>query len=121
MTFFYQFLDTHVCNLADDTTLTLGGANIEEILMNLENDTLSAILWFENNYMKLNEDKCHFLTSGNIEQLWVRVGQRMIWESHEEKLLGIIIDKDLNFNSHLKMICKKAKKQKIIYTRGLYG
>lgn len=59
--------------------------------------------------MKLNKDKCHFLISGNItEHLWAKVGDELIWESTEEKLLGVIIDKDLNFNSHLSTLCKKV-------------
>ena len=32
----------------------------------------------------------------------------MIWESRSEKLLGITITNDLNFNTHLSEICKKA-------------
>ena len=45
---------------------------------------LTAILWFENNYMKLNQSKCHFLTSGSTEHLWVKVGNEMIWESQSQ-------------------------------------
>ena len=59
--------------------------------------------------MKLNKDKCHFLVSDNItEHLWTKVGDELIWESREEKLLGITIDKNLNFNSHLTTLCKKV-------------
>ena len=106
---FYQFVNTDVCNFADDTTLSACSLSLEDLLHDLENDTLSAIIWFENNYMKLNQSKCHFLVSGNInEHLWVKVGDEMIWESAEEKLLGVTIDKGLNFNSHLSSICKKA-------------
>ena len=50
-------LNTHPCNYADDTTLSACGLSIEELLQNLEQDTLSAIIWFENNYMKLNQSK----------------------------------------------------------------
>ena len=32
----------------------------------------------------------------------------MIWESSNEKLLGIVIDKTLNFNEHLNILCKKV-------------
>ena len=72
---FYQFINTHTCNFADDTTLSAFSTNLEELLYNLEYDTHSAIIWFENNYMKLNQDKCHFLISGNItEHLWAKVG-----------------------------------------------
>ena len=79
------------------------------MLHNLEYDIQSAVIWFEINYMKLNHDKCHFLTSGNgTEHLWAKVGDEMIWESTEETLLGITIDKNLKFDSHLAYLCKKV-------------
>ena len=61
--------------------------------------------------MKLNQDKCHFLTNGSKECLWIRVGKEQIWESQSEKLLGITIDKNLTFNEHLTNICKKASQK----------
>ena len=66
-------------------------------------------MWFEANYMKLNEDKCHFLLAGNtLEHLWVKVGEQVIWESAKERLLGLVIDKELNFDKHLMILCKKV-------------
>lgn len=106
---FFEFENTHACNFADDTTLSAFGTNIKDVLFALEYDTQSAIIWFKNNFMKLNQDKCHFLISGNIkEHLWSKVGNELIWESVEENLLGVTIDKDLNFNSHLAKLCKKV-------------
>ena len=35
-------------------------------------------------------------------------GNELIWESAEEKLLGVTIDKNLNFNSHLLKLCQKV-------------
>ena len=102
-------LHTHACNFADDNSLNAFNKNIEELLLDLEYDTLTCIVWFEDNFMKLNEDKCHFLISGDInEHLFAKVGDELIWESSEEKLLGIIIDKHLNFNSHLTKLCRKV-------------
>ena len=73
---FYQFINTHVCNFADDTTISAFSKSLEELLHNLECHTLSAVIWFENNFMKLNQDKCHFLISGNTpEHLWAKVGE----------------------------------------------
>ena len=77
----------------------------------LEDNALTAILWFENNYMKLNQSKCHFLTCGSPEHLWVKVGNEMIWESQAEKLLGMTVDKNLKFNLHLKGLCKKVNQK----------
>ena len=39
------------------------------------------------------------------------MGDELIWESNEEKLLGVIIDKNLNFNSHLTTLCKKVSQK----------
>ena len=86
--------------------------SLENLILNLEQDTLSAIIWFENNFMKLNEDKCHFLIKANTnEHLWVKVGNEKIWESSKEKLLGVTIDKNLNFNEHLSQLCKKVSQK----------
>ena len=59
--------------------------------------------------MMLNQSKCHFMISGNInEHLWIKVGEEKIWERAQEKLLGVTIDKDLKFYYHISTICKKA-------------
>ena len=109
--FFVFTDDCHVCNFADDTTLSVGDTNLEDLLHNLEDNTLSAILWFDANYMKLNQSKCHLLTCGVIEELWVKVGYETIWESKAEMLLGVSVDKMLNFNKHLTNVCKKANQK----------
>ena len=108
---FLFITSTHPCNFADDTTLSACDVNIENLIHNLEDDTLSAIIWFEANYMKLNQDKCHFLTQGSRECLWIRVGDEQIWESSSEKLLGITIDKNLTFDEYLTHVCKKASQK----------
>ena len=36
------------------------------------------------------------------------MGNELIWESRYEKLLGLTIDKNLNFNQHLSIICKEV-------------
>ena len=105
---FFLFLSTSVCNVADDTTPYACDANLPTLLHNLESDAASAIIWFEANYMKLNQSKCHFLLSGSTEHLWIGVGEHVIQETCQEKLLGLTIDKELKFNSHLLGICKKA-------------
>lgn len=104
----YVLINTHTCNFADDTTLSACDINLEDLLHNLEDDTLTAIQWFDSNYMKLNESKYHFFTRGTREVFFVKVGDEVIWESMSEKLLGITVDKKLNFNAYLANVCKKA-------------
>ena len=37
----------------------------------------------------------------------VHIGETMVTESVEEKLLGVTLDKNLDFKSHVNAICKK--------------
>ena len=48
---------TQVCNFADDTTLYLCDKDLNTLINRLEHDTVLAVEWFENNFMKLNQDK----------------------------------------------------------------
>ena len=58
------------------------------------------------------------MVTGNLnEHLYAKVGDEMIWESAEEKLLGVTIDKKLNFNTHLSTICKKASQKVTVLAR----
>ena len=68
-----------------------------------------VIEWFENNSMKLNQDKCHLLVSGyKNENVWANIENEKIWESNKQKLLGLDIDRNLNFNEHVSALCRKA-------------
>ena len=68
--------------------------------------------------MKSNEDKCHFLISGNkSENLFVNVGPYKIWESNAVKILGITVDASLKFNIHSDSIFNIAGKKLTILAR----
>ena len=44
--------------------------------------------------MKLNHDKCHLLVSRHrYESVWANIGSSKIWESNDQKLLGVNIDR----------------------------
>ena len=57
--------------------------------------------------MKGKTDKCHLIVSTD-EPIEIRVGESLIKHSTYEKLLNIKIDNKLNFNTHVKGLCKKA-------------
>ena len=59
--------------------------------------------------MKLNQDKYHLLVSGyKNESVWANIKNKKIWESNKQKLLGLDIDRNLNFNEHVSSLCRKA-------------
>ena len=61
------------------------------LINRLEHDSLIAIEWFENNDMKLNQEKYHLLVFGQGKCL-ARIQQRKIWESGKQKLLFVEIE-----------------------------
>ena len=77
-------------------------------LKSLEKTSILAIRWFENNYVKFNTGKCHFIVSGcKHEEVWASIGKDLLWGSKDVKLLGITIDRDLKFNKHVLKLCSK--------------
>ena len=106
--FFFR-KDVGICNFADDTTTYISDESLENALKSLEKNSMHAIRCFENNYMKLNANKCHLLVSGyKYEQVWANIGKDLIWESNDLKLLVITTDRDLKFDKHVLKLCSKA-------------
>ena len=85
---------------------------LDVLIRRLEHAVNKAVNWFKCNYMKSNSDKCHILICGHkYECILVHIGNEMIIESHQEKLLGILIDSKLTFENHVNNYCKKAAKK----------
>ena len=115
---FYLTEMTQVCNFADDTTFYVCDKDLNILINRLEHDTSLAVEWFENNFMKLNQDKCHLLVSGHKhETVWAKIGETMIWECNKQKLLGVVIDRNLNFDEYVFDLCKKAGRKLSVLAR----
>lgn len=109
---FFVAENTEICNFADDTTPNSSEENLKEALTNVEHDCAILVEWFVDNFMTLNADKCHLLVSGfKYEVMFAKVGDALLWEESTAKLLGILIDRDLSFNDHVKMIYRKASQK----------
>ena len=57
--------DIEICNYADDTTLYTSDINLSHVIEKLEKNSSTVAELFKDNCMKLNGDKCHFMTFGN--------------------------------------------------------
>ena len=96
---FYLTEMTQVFNFADDTTFYVCDKDLNTSINRLEHDTALAVEWFENNFIKLNQDKCHLLVFGRKhETVWAKIGETKIWESNKQKLLRVVINRNLNFD-----------------------
>ena len=97
---------------ADDNTLYTCNISLSDLLGKLESAAELVIDWFRYNYMKLNESKCQLLVCGNKEEVIIaKINNSSVIETHEVKLLGTLIDRNLRFKSHIQLICSKVGKK----------
>ena len=94
---FYFINNTKIANYADDNTTYSMDENVPNLLSILENETTALLEWFKANEMKSNEDKCHLLIINHQDENCVQLGNENIVGSSPVDLLGIKIDKNLNF------------------------
>ena len=115
---FFLTEKTNACNYADDTAFYACNSDLHYLISRLEHDSVLAIEWFECNYMKLNQDKCHLVISRyKYESVWANIGPCKIWESNDQKLLGVNIDRNVEFNHYVLKQCIKAERKPSALTR----
>ena len=112
------FQDLDIASDADDTTPYICEENLILTIESIEKGSDLTFLWFSNNHMKANEDKCHVLFSTN-ENVFIDIGTVQIQNSSSEKLLGTKIDSKLNFKGLIGSICKNASSKLNALTRVL--
>ena len=82
--------------------------DLNSLIKRLGHDDFLAIKWFENNNMKLTKISVTCLFLDIKMNVWANVGNEKIWESNKQNLLGLDIDRNLNFNKHVSSLCRKA-------------
>ena len=60
--------------------------------------------------MKANPDKCHLLLSSD-EKCNASIGNHLIENSKQQKLLGVLLDNNLKFEKHVNNLCTKASQK----------
>ena len=122
---------------ADDATLQNSSQKIDEISKNLQLDINYIQTWCKQNDMVLNETKTKSMVIGTKQRLSklesnlsLEINNEIIENSKSEKLLGVFIDQNLDFDKHIDYVCKnvsskigllnKIKKFLPLHTRKLY-
>ena len=99
---------TETCNYADDTTIFVCGHELEHIVSSLKTDAQKLSKWFLDNSMKLNHDKYRILIFGEKNaEVSVHMDATIITESVEKKLLGVMLDKHLDFKNYVTHFVKE--------------
>ena len=109
---FYFIQDAYICNFADDHSLYSIEDNLKEVKTILKKKFELLQGWFYENHMVLNPRKSHYLViNEDIINESIELSEKILHVETEQKLLGIIIDKDLKFQSHAKLIIKTANEK----------
>ena len=102
--------DIEISSYADDNTPYIASDNPENVIKALENVSEKLLLWFKNNGMKANADKCHLILSTK-DSLTALIGESEIQNTEHEKLLGVLIDSELSFEKHVNSLSDKASQK----------
>ena len=105
---FYFVTEDCLTNYADDNTPYIIEKSIERVINNLQDDSNTLVKWFDDNYFRMNTDKCHLLVANMDKNVFANINGDIIYGNKSVKLLGVKIDNKLDFNEHVSNICKKA-------------
>ena len=108
---FYYIPESEMTNSADDNTPYTIKERIDTPLMGLWKHTSILNRWFKDNFLKINPGKCHFLVCNHPKEVSIILENEIINNSNSVKLLGVTIDKKLDFNEHVTGLCKKANQK----------
>ena len=69
--------------------------------------------WYKINHLEANLSKYHvmMMTKGNGNTTDVDIDNNTIRQTEQMKLLGVTLNKDLNFSEHVSSICKTTSKR----------
>ena len=113
----FYFIDkVKIANYADDNTTHAKAHDIMSLLKTLECETYTVLNWFTFNEMKSNSDKCHLIVASPnkrnyVSKSFIYLDNELLESEDLVKLLGVYIDKDLNFNEHVTRLLKKGNQK----------
>ena len=101
---------------ADDHQIYHTGRDQSSVMLKLKESALQATEWYDSNLLAGNLKKYKVMNIGygqnddNTIQV-IRLNNHDINTTSSLKLLGVIIDSNLNFSEHINTICKKASQK----------
>ena len=95
---FFMVDNVDIASYVDDNTPYSVGKSQCDLETKLNKASVKLFKWFHENALKANHEKCHFLSSFGINanfSLPACILENIL------KLLGVTIDRKLNFNEHV--------------------
>ena len=101
-----------VFGYADDTTSTINGTDLDELAKKCEAEARKIITYMSANKLAANEDKTHIVVirrGGKQKDLIINVGDKNFKASPNEKLLGMWVENNLGWNTHISNLENRLK------------
>ena len=99
---------TYFASHADDNTSDFI-KKTTEVLQELETVLKKLFLWFTENEMMANADKCHLLSS--VEDRKIEINGFTVKNSYYKKLSEVQFDDHIKFDFYIEKLCKKANRK----------
>ena len=108
---FFFDLKCDICNFANDNTMYSCDKLFSKSLANLQFDLKNMLMWFTGNSLSPNTGKFHYMILEKCvtSQLSLCINGFKRERTSEVVLLGITIDDQLTFKTHIEYICRMAK------------
>ena len=107
---------------ADNTTLYYSHKNLRVLRCCIQNDLSVVMDWFRANSLTLNVQKTNLLLfspkNGKQPNFEIHINQVTVNPVKETKFLGVILDNELNWTTHVKGLLMKMKRNYILMCRG---
>ena len=108
---YFIIIDGNLHGYADDHTISASDKNLISLKERLINESNKAIDWLNDNKMLANPSKFQgiVLTKKNETiKTTFEIKEATIESANSVKLLGVVIDEKLNFETHIKNLCGNA-------------
>lgn len=105
----------HFTLFADDTNILYTSKDLNNYNSKLNEELKKLSLWFKTNKLSVNIKKTNYMIFRNSKrkkttQSQIQIDGTMVDKVDETKFLGIIIDDQLKWKSHISHICSKVSK-----------
>ena len=101
-----------ICNYVDDTTVFACHSHLGIVIRKLEDYCSVIVEWFSDKLLKLIDEKCPLMIFGDKNtEMKFKMGSSEIKECDCEKLLGITVEKKLNFKKHIEDLGRMANQK----------
>ena len=106
---FFFVEKSEICNFADDNTVYSSGKDLPKIKEDLICTMKNILKWFRLNSLKANPGKFQFMIVGDktcYEHI-LKINLNFVQSRDEVILLGVVIDKSLDFKKHIDNFVRK--------------